>query len=533
MAKDSRTLKLSILADIDDLKKKLKDADGAVEENSNKIGEFSKKVGKAFLVAGAAAAAYAGKLLYDGVKAAIEDEKANAKLAATLINVAGATQKTINQVLAYSRATELATGVTEDELRPSLNRLTIATKDAGEAIRLQQIALDVAAGSGKSLDAVTQALSKAYEGNSASLVRLGIGLSAAELKTMSFDEITQRLSGTFAGQADIAANTFGVRIERLKLAFEDVRDSLAERLLPFLEKLADFLLIKGVPALQAFVAGLTGEQGALTSIDNATQGAYRFGEQIRSTAKFVISIKDELILLGGIIATVFVANKIVLFVTAIGTLITAMKALRTAAAGAAVATAFATGGTSVGAAALALTAVAATYGLSQFARGADETGAGGSAFQYGAGNPQFGLPTGGGAGGGASGGFTGGGGFAGGGAGGGAGSGAGGGGAISTQAATSLKDLADKLLNVQDRFSDLTFQVASGGISKSAAQKQFDALQAQFRVLEKQGQTLAANPNIVINVSGAIDPEGTARAVANQLNSQAARSVTALRDRVN
>jgi hypothetical protein len=93
--------------------------------------------------------------------------------------------------------------------------------------------------------------------------------------------------------------------------------------------------------------------------------------------------------------------------------------------------------------------------------------------------------------------------------------------------------LADKLLNVQDRFTDLTFQVASGGISKSAAQKQFDALQAQFRVLEKQGQTLAANPSIVINVSGAIDPEGTARAVANQLNSQAARSVTALRDRVN
>jgi hypothetical protein len=48
-----------------------------------------------------------------------------------------------------------------------------------------------------------------------------------------------------------------------------------------------------------------------------------------------------------------------------------MKALRTAAAGAAVATAFATGGTSVGAAAAALAAVAATYGLSQFAGGGD------------------------------------------------------------------------------------------------------------------------------------------------------------------
>jgi hypothetical protein len=129
-------------------------------------------------------------------------------------------------------------------------------------------------------------------------------------------------------------------------------------------------------------------------------------------------------------------------------------------------------------------------------------------------------------GGGAAGGFTGSGGV--GGTGGGGAGGVGG-----TAGATSLKDLADKLLKVQDQFTDLTFQVATGGISKSAAQRQFDALEAQFRVLEKQGNTLAANPNIVINVSGALDPEGTARAVANQLNSQAARSVTALRDRVN
>jgi len=309
MAKDSRTLKLSILADIDDLKKKLKDADSAVEENSNKIGEFSKKVGKAFLVAGAAAAAYAGKLLYDGVKAAIEDEKANAKLAATLINVAGATQQTIDEVLAYSRATELATGVTEDELRPSLNRLTIATKDASEAMRLQQIALDVAAGSGKSLDAVTQAISKAYEGNTASLARLGIGLSAAELKTMSFTEITKLLSETFAGQADIAANTFEGRIQRLRLAFEDVRDSLAEKLLPFIERFINFLFQKGIPTLDGFVAGLTGDEGLSKALTETQRGAETFGKTIsgvigivqgfitflREAIGLVVSLANELI----------------------------------------------------------------------------------------------------------------------------------------------------------------------------------------------------------------------------------------------
>ena len=75
--------------------------------------------------------------------------------------------------------------------------------------------------------------------------------------------------------------------------------------------------------------------------------------------------------LGGIIATVFVANKIAAFVTAIMTLVTAMKTLRAAAAGAAIATAFATGGTSVALGAAALAGIAATYGLSQLAGGGD------------------------------------------------------------------------------------------------------------------------------------------------------------------
>jgi hypothetical protein len=301
MAKDNRTLKLSILADIDDLKKKLDQADKAVETNSSKIGAFTAKIGKAFLVAGAAAGVYATKLLVDGVRAAIEDEKANAKLATTLTNVAGATQETITEVLAYSRATELATGVTEDELRPSLNRLAIATGDASKAMKLQGLALDVAAGSGKSLDAVTQALAKAYEGNTASLGRLGIGISAAELKTMSFEDITKRLSDTFAGQADVAANTFEGRIARLRLAFEDVRDSLAERLLPLIEQLITFLMDKGVPALNDFVAGLTGEAGLTVALEDSGSGFVKFGEFIRTVAGiisgFIVLVREAIGLL--------------------------------------------------------------------------------------------------------------------------------------------------------------------------------------------------------------------------------------------
>ena len=93
--------------------------------------------------------------------------------------------------------------------------------------------------------------------------------------------------------------------------------------------------------------------------------------------------------------------------------------------------------------------------------------------------------------------------------------------------ASSLTDLVNKLANVQDKIADVTFATLTGGISKSAAQKQLDTLQAEFRVLEKQANTLAANPQILINVS-AIDTEGAARAVAKALNDSAARSTPSL-----
>ena len=158
MAGDSRALTLKLLADIDNFTKNINKADNEVTTFGDKISKFGKKVGQAFLIAGAAAAAYAGKLAIDGVKSAIEDEKAQAKLALTLQNVAGATDKAVAQTEAYVKQTSLAFGVTDDDLRPSLERLARATGDVTKAQDLQRIALDVAAGSGKSLEAVSNAL---------------------------------------------------------------------------------------------------------------------------------------------------------------------------------------------------------------------------------------------------------------------------------------------------------------------------------------------------------------------------------------
>jgi hypothetical protein len=521
----SRTLTLALAADIDNLKKGLSDAEKSVKNSQETISDFGKKAALAFAAAGAAAGAFA----ISAVKAAAEDEKSRKALEQTIRANTRATDEQIKSIDTFISRQAIATATTDDVLRPALSRLIRSTQDVTKAQELLTLAQEISVATGKPLESVTNALGKAYDGSNTALGKLGLGIDAATLKSKSFDEITKELKGTYNGFIANEATNAEFKFRQLTIALDESREKIGEALLPIFVKFADYLLKTVVPNVQAFVAALTGDNSVTSGITKATEGAFRFGEQVRSTIGFVISIKDELIALGTVLAGVFVVNRIAAFVGAIGTLVTAMKTLRTAAAGAGVATAFATGGASVGTAAAALAAVAVTYGLSKFAAGGDEgdTGFGGGGFgQLSSLGSAVGGATGGGTGGGFGGSFGGAGGTGSGGTGGG-----GAGGGVSTQAATSLKDLADKLLNVQDKFTDLTFQVATGGISKSAAQKQFDALEAQFRVLEKQGNTLAANPNIVINVSGAIDPEGTARAVATTLNSQAARSVTALRDR--
>ena len=251
-ATGSRTLKLSILADVDQLNKSLKAATNDVENSSSKLGDFSKKAGLAFAAAGAAAAAYAGKLLIDGVKSAIADQAAQEKLATTLENVTGATNDQIAATEKYILKTSLANGITDDELRPSLERLIRATKDSSEAQRLQTLALDISAGSGKSLEAVSNALGKAYEGNTGALAKLGVGLTAAQLKTMDMDGVTKALADTFGGQAAAKADTFQGKMDRLSVSFNEAKETVGSYVLDALTPLLDGFVNKGIPAIQGF-----------------------------------------------------------------------------------------------------------------------------------------------------------------------------------------------------------------------------------------------------------------------------------------
>jgi hypothetical protein len=355
----SRTLKLSILADVDQLKKSLADANKDVESSADKIAEFGKKAALAFAAAGAAVAAYA----YSAVKAAAEDEKSRKSLEQTIRSSTQATEDQIAAIDTYITKQSIATATTDEVIRPALARLIRSTNDVTKAQELLDLAQNISAATGKDLSAVSNALGKAYDGSTGALGKLGLGIDAAVLKHGDLNQIVGTLKDTYGGFIANEGDNFEFKMKQITIALNETKEKIGYALLPIVKEFADYVLATVVPNIQAFAAGLTGDNSVTAGITDATQGAYNFGQQLVSVIGFVISMKDEIIILGTIIATVFVVNKIVAFVSAIGLLVDAFIALRNSAALAAVATAFATGGVSVAAGAAAVAAVGLGVGI--------------------------------------------------------------------------------------------------------------------------------------------------------------------------
>jgi hypothetical protein len=249
----NRTLKLSILADVDDLNKKLKAANGDVETSATGMEKFGKMASAAFAAAAVAAAAYAVKIGVDGVKAAIADEQSQLKLAQSLEKATGATKDQIAATEISIDKMARATGVADDQLRPALARLALSTNSTSKAQELLALALDISTQTGKPLEGVANALGKAYDGNTAALGKLGVGLSSAELKAMSFTDVQQKLTDLFGGAAAANAETFQGRMDRLKVAFDEGVETIGVKLLPIIEKLLSFVLDKVIPGFNNFI----------------------------------------------------------------------------------------------------------------------------------------------------------------------------------------------------------------------------------------------------------------------------------------
>lgn len=225
------------------------------ETATDKLNKGVKGLAKTFGVAFSATAVLAyGKA---AVKAAAEDEKAQKQLALALKNVGLGRDAASSE--AYIQKLQSEFGIVDDKLRPAYQTLAVATRSSSEAQRLLNLALDISASTGKDLGSVTGALSKAFLGNNTALGKLGIGISKADLKAKSFQEVTDELAVTFAGSATAAANTFQGSMDKLAVAAANAQEIIGKGLIDSFKILAEDTSVKDLATSMEDLATYTAD----------------------------------------------------------------------------------------------------------------------------------------------------------------------------------------------------------------------------------------------------------------------------------
>jgi hypothetical protein len=236
---DVRTLKLNLLADVDQFGRSLAKADNDAKGFAGGLKKYGKIAAAAFAVAGAAAAAYAIKIGIDGVKAAVEDEASQKQLAQALKNTTNATDDQIASTEKYITKQQLAFGVADTKLRPALANLARATGDVGKAQQLTNLAMDISAATGKDLEGVSMALSKAYNGNLGALTRLGVPLDASIIATKDFNAAQTELTKLFGGAAKANTETYAGQLAIVTERVGELKESIGVALLPTMKVLLE------------------------------------------------------------------------------------------------------------------------------------------------------------------------------------------------------------------------------------------------------------------------------------------------------
>lgn len=287
----SRTLTVYLAADLKRFSPQLRDAENdlgrfgrGVDGLSNNL---TRMLGPALIGAAAAAGVAALAFGVEGVKAFVDDEAAAAKLATTLDNLGLAHDTT--QVEGMIDALQRETGVADEALRPAFDRLVRSIGDTAGATDALKLAMDVSAGTGKSLDSVVQALGKAYDGNTTGLSRLGAGLDKATLATGDMRLITQQLSSTFTGQAETAANTYQGQLNRLSVGFSELQESFGAG---FLSSLGD--TTQGTNDLMDAMSDLEPAMRDLgVTASKAAVGLAKFAAESANVVDGAIAMADE------------------------------------------------------------------------------------------------------------------------------------------------------------------------------------------------------------------------------------------------
>lgn len=289
----------------------------------NKLGFAAKSTGDKLAAASKKANYVLGTMTASAVlfaKAAMEDQKSAAILAKTLENVTGAGTKQVAKVEEFIKVQSLNAAVADDEIRPAFDRLVRSTRNVAEAQKLTSLALEIAAAKGKSVEEVSAALAKAYDGNINALKRIGVAVPkatkgqkvyATQLKvvngqlkqvqvavgktsasTAKFSDVVKQLGKDFKGSIEAQMGTAAYKFQKFKIVLGETQETLGYMLLPYLEDLSG-LLIKIAPWVERNKENIKKWAIAIGSVALAVKlvnGAYKAFEALQIAGMLVKQI---------------------------------------------------------------------------------------------------------------------------------------------------------------------------------------------------------------------------------------------------
>ena len=162
-------------------------------------------------------------------------------------------------------------GVLDDQLRPAFQRLLTTTGDVAKGQQLLRTALNLSAASGVDVVTVSGDLSKAYVGQTRALAKYGIGLTQAQLKSMSFEEVQTRINDLFAGQAENAVNTYAGSFDKLNVTVANANETIGKGLIDSLSILGG----GGTSGFDNVIGKINAASNAMASFARGTATAFK------------------------------------------------------------------------------------------------------------------------------------------------------------------------------------------------------------------------------------------------------------------
>ena len=204
-------------------------------------GEKAQFAIKKAAVPAAAALAGLGAVAFDAVKGAMEDAAAQEQLARNIRGVTNASDSAIKKNEDFISSLSMTTATADDELRPALAKLVTGTENLEEAQTGLRLAQDIAAGTGKDLATVSDALAKAYAGNDKGLKALDPRMKTLLKDGIGVEGAMSVLADTFGGDAAAAADTASGRFKKLQIGLSETKESIGAALMPAIQALLPFV----------------------------------------------------------------------------------------------------------------------------------------------------------------------------------------------------------------------------------------------------------------------------------------------------